>query len=180
MIIIQNRLKIYAIIAAIILIPLLGAAIINKHESLKSQPVGKNLVESTDEDITVLDKSPQSEDDFFAEYRMERERVRSKEIVMLREIINNPDSVQKAREAAYVKLVDIADREEKEMQAEAMIKSQGFQDCAVVISSKNTTIMLEGDSPGTAEHQALKKAVSIATGSTDKTISVVNLQHYQK
>jgi len=180
MIIIQNRLKIYAIIAAIILIPLLGAAIINKHESLKSQPVGKNLVESTDEDITVLDKSPQSEDDFFAEYRMERERVRSKEIVMLREIINNPDSVQKAREAAYVKLVDIADREEKEMQAEAMIKSQGFQDCAVVISSKNTTIMLEGDSPGTAEQQAIKKAVSIATGSTDKTISVVNLQHYQK
>jgi len=180
MIVIQNRLKIYAIITAVILIPLLCITVFKRDAGLKSQPVDKTVVESEDEKRAVQDKSLQLEDDFFSEYRMERERVRSKEIVMLREIVNNPASVQKAREAAYIKLVDLADREEKEMQAEAMVRSQGFQDCAVVITPKNTTVMLEGDSPGTADQEEIRKAVSIATGSMDKTISVVNLQHYQK
>lgn len=183
MIISLNRVKLLAIITAIIAIPFIGINLINGYLSTTSAPTSKMVDQSTQGSTSAAHNQPITEvqeSGVLAEYRMERERVRSKEMTLLKEIGNNTAGTSKAREAAYLKLVNLADREEKEMQAEAMIKSQGFQDCVVVVTATTTTVMVEGNSLAATQQEAIKKAVSIATGSTEKTISVVKLQNPQQ
>ena len=184
MIISLNRIKLLALITAIIIIPFIGINLINLCLQRESAPAtSKAIVETNDVAQNGPDISQAAEiaaSGIFSEYRLERERVRSKELGLLKDIVNNPASSPKAREAAYLKLVDLADREEKEMQAEVLIKSQGFQDCAVVITPAGTTVMLEGSHPGMAEQDKIIKSVSVATGYAEKSISVVKFENNRK
>ena len=177
MIIIKNRGRALAAAAAGILLLCLAICLINKYEHKDTAPVGVVKNQNILPNSSIKEVAPQSEDNFFAEYRLSRERVRSKELEMLKSIVNDPNSLQKAREAAYLKMVDLASQEEKEMQAEALIKSQGYQDCAVVMSAGTTTVML-GSNQATDNQSEIKKAVSGATGAQEKTISVVKIQNY--
>ena len=63
---------------------------------------------------------------FFSEYRLERERIRGKQTELLKDIAGNPSNDKKVRDAAAMKLVEVADTVEKEMQAETLIKSEGI------------------------------------------------------
>jgi stage III sporulation protein AH len=180
MIISTWKIKIFAIIIAVIMIPFIGINIINLSMNAKSRPVSNTVVEADSLDLTIgtnLKSQDWERINFFAEYRMERERVRSKEIGLLREIANNPSSDKKARDIACLKLVELAEKSEKEMQAEAMIKSQGFEDCAVIITPKSTTVMIEGNSMQIDRQEEIRRAVSIATGAIEKNISIVKRQH---
>lgn len=182
MIISVNRVKLLAIISAIIIIPFIGINLINNYIATKSAATSKMIVQTTEgSGLTAPNQAitEVKESGLLAEYRIERERIRSKELTLLREITSNTAGTSKAREAAYLKLVNLVDREEKEMQAEAIIKSQGFQDCVVVVTEGNTTVMVEGNSLAASEQEAIRKSVSIATGSTEKTISVLKLQSPQ-
>ena len=78
--------------------------------------------------------------DFFAEYRMERERMRSREVETLKEVINKEDCSQDAKDAAALRLVKISENVEKEVKTESLIKSQGFKDCVVIIQNETTTV----------------------------------------
>ena len=178
MIISTRKIKMLAVITAVILIPFIGLNLINLSMDVKSEPVNNTVVESSSSDIRVKNNLQSQDGDrmnFFAEYRMERERVRGKEIGLLREIANN-SSDKKASDMARLKLVELAEKAEKEMQAETMIKSQGFQDCAVIISPKSTTIMIESNSTPIERQEEIRKAVSIATGCIEKNISIVKRQ----
>lgn len=179
MIISLNRVKLLAIITAIIVIPILCISLVNHSLKTASIPTSTTTAQSFAGSNTAVVSSPLTqvqESGFLAEYRMERERVRSKEINTLKEISNNSTASAKVREAANLKLVSLADREEKEMQAEAMIKSQGFQDCVVVVSDTNISVMVEGNNLAAAQQDAIKKTVGVATGNTEKAVSVVKLQ----
>ena len=70
---------------------------------------------------------------FFAEYRMERERVRGEQVELLREMLNNPNVDEKSRAAAAAHLVQISEALEQEIKTEALIIARGFQDCVVII-----------------------------------------------
>jgi hypothetical protein len=80
--------------------------------------------------------------DFFAEYRMERERMRSREVETLKEVINKEDCSQDAKDAAALRLVKISENVEKEVKTESLIKSQGFKDCVVIIQNETTTVVV--------------------------------------
>ncbi len=179
MIISIRKIKILAVIIAVIIIPFIGINLINLSMNSRSEPVNNTVVESGSSDIKVQNNlQPQNREriNFFAEYRMERERVRGKETGLLREIANNSSSDKKARDTACLKLVELAEKAEKEMQAEAMIKSQGFEDCAVIIAPKSTTVMIESSNTPIERQEEIRKAVSIATGCIEKNISIVKRQ----
>jgi|GEM_PF-402387 len=184
MIISLNRIKLLALMAAIIIIPFIGINLINICLQRESAPRTSPAIVETNNGAPnspgisqVAEIAPRG---IFSEYRLERERVRSKEVGLLKDIVNNPASPPQALEAAYLKLVDLADREEKELQAEVLIKSQGFQDCAVVITPAATTVLLEGSHQGMAEQEKIKKSVSVATGYAEKSILVVKFENNRK
>jgi stage III sporulation protein AH len=180
MIIIINRWKIVPLILVIALTPYLGVKLMNLRMGTKSEPAVASTVEKGALELNLqknAQKPVEQVNNFFSEYRLERERVRGKELSLLREIANSPASAQKPRDAAFMKLVELTDKAEKEMQAEAMIKSQGFTDCAVVIAPNNTTVLYEGNGSSAASQGDIRRAVSIATGCAEKAVSLVKHQN---
>ncbi len=177
--IVVNRTKTaIALLIALIFIPMVGINLSQLDQNVQSNSAINTPAESDNLDNALKSLVKSSDQtNFFAEYRMERERVRGKETGLLREIANNVASDKKARDIAALKLVELAEEAEKEMQAEAMIKSQGFQDCAVIITPNGITVMVESNSMQIEGQEQIKRAVSMATGYTEKNISIVKRQH---
>lgn len=81
-------------------------------------------------------------DNFFAQFRMERDRGRDGQIEVLREVINNPNSSAAMREDAQEKLITISDNKANEIKAENILKSKGYEEIVVVVEEENVTIIL--------------------------------------
>lgn len=71
--------------------------------------------------------------EFFVEYRLERERVRSRQIELLQQIVENPNSVAETRQEAQQKLLEIITYFEQELQLENMIIAKGYNDTVLFI-----------------------------------------------
>ena len=80
-------------------------------------------------------------DTFFAEFRMKRDRGRDGQIELLREIINNPQSSPTVRDEAQVKLIEIADNKANEMKTENILRAKGYNEIVVVVEKNKATVI---------------------------------------
>lgn len=118
-------------------------------------------------------------DQFFAEYRMERERMRGKQVEMLKEIINNVDAEREARQAASLRLVEISTHMEREMKAENLIKSKGFADCVILIQEENTTVVVAGANLRLDQEKEIIELVSRAAQAREDQITIITREPEQ-
>jgi stage III sporulation protein AH len=128
---------------------------------------------SVDPGIGIQTKSSGSDSiSFFAEYRMERERTRSKQIELLREIMSQ-NSQGKAREAASLRLANISEDMEKEMKAENLVKSAGYTECIVIIQPAQTTVVLKANSLSPEQEDKVKKIVATSVAQEKEKIDII-------
>lgn len=83
--------------------------------------------------------------DFFVEYRLERERVRSQQMDMLREIVHNPNADAENRKEAHRILLEVSQRLELEMEAEGLIKAKGFRDAVVFFNEEQIHVIVKAE-----------------------------------
>ena len=81
----------------------------------------------------------------FVEYRLERDRVRGREIEQLNEMIDNPRVGPEARLEAEQQLLQLIELMEKEMIVENMLKAQGYKDALLFSFRRGATIMIEAE-----------------------------------
>lgn len=170
-----RRIKQLAMITAIIVIPIIGLNLLHLSLNHDSQTTSSSMEKSTAPAALVGQKISTKQNDgmgFFSEYRMERERVRSKQIEMLKELAGNPSNTQKVRDEAAMKLVRVADATEKEMQAETLIRATGIRDCAVIIEDAGVSIILDSTAVSDEQKENIRKLSSLATGVKTDKISI--------
>ncbi|MCR4442227.1 MAG: SpoIIIAH-like family protein [Peptococcaceae bacterium] len=93
--------------------------------------------------VTIVPQDPgKTEDSFFSEYRIERERTRGEQIEILREIVSNPNSSAQMRQEAQSKLIRISDNLEKESKIENTLVAKGFKDAVVVIQQEAVMVIV--------------------------------------
>ena len=80
--------------------------------------------------------------EFFIEYRLERDRVRSQEIQMLREVTDNPNSSPQVRTEAQQALIRLTEYMEGEMQLEALLRAKGYTEAAVFIQPNAVNVIV--------------------------------------
>ena len=114
-----------------------------------------------------------TEDSYFAEYRMERERMRGKQVEMLRELLNQSSSDKEARQAASLRVVEISADMEREMKAENLIKAQGYEDCVIIIQPESTTVVVAVEHLQLDKEQELTSLVSKVTKSREDQIVII-------
>jgi len=101
----------------------------------------KDLVDVEKVSLTIPDKEEtmavkkQKESDFFIDYKLERDRLRSQEADYLRELINNPNATEQSKEKAQQDLIALSQKVEKEMIVENLIKAKGFEDAVIFLSN---------------------------------------------
>lgn len=170
-----SKIKKLAIIAAIVIIPFIGINILNRSLAPKSHPVSQIADNIPAAGQVIKNGSGQSDRlGFFAEFRMERERVRGKQLELLREIANNPSNNQKVRDTAALKLVQVSDIVEKEMQTETLIKSKGYRDCAVILETDRATILLDASRLAEDQQAEITELTSHTTGLKEDKITITS------
>ena len=178
MVISLSKVKRLAIIAAIVLIPIIAINIINIMVNGDSQPVNQDTERI--EQLQMPSANTIAKDDegisFFSEYRIERERVRGKQMELLNNIANNPNQEQKVRDEAALKLVQIADNLAREMQTETLIKAKGYKECAVILDPKGMTIILDKNVILEKQKSELLELSSVVSGIDRGKIAITSRQ----
>ncbi len=80
---------------------------------------------------------------FFSEYRLERDKNRSKEVEMWQDIINSEKAEENFKNMAQQELVKIVGLTEKEMIIENLIVARGFNDALVFLTDDSATIIVD-------------------------------------
>lgn len=98
--------------------------------------VGTPAVDSRDIPSVLLQK------DFFAEYRLDRDRARAREIETLRDLTANSALGEAGRKDAGSRLMRLTERGSQEVQAEALLKAKGFDDAVVILRDGSAEVII--------------------------------------
>jgi len=88
-------------------------------------------------------KQPPVHDDYFVNYRIEREKIRSQQVEILREIVENPNSGTDVRKNAQEKMLKLAENMENELKLENLIKAKNYEDAVVLIQPESVMVVVK-------------------------------------
>ena len=87
----------------------------------------------------------ESEEDYFATYRFEREKSRAKTKEDLEKILSNSTVSEDAKKSAEEKLASLSTASQTETTAETVLKSKGFEDVIVFINNDSVNVTVKTD-----------------------------------
>lgn len=112
-------------------------------------------------------------DNFFSEYRIERDRKRSEQVEILREIVNNANSSAQMRQEAQQKLIKISESLEKESKIENALIAKGFKEAVAVIQLDSVMIIVSSNGLRQDEIARISDIVVKVTGCKMEDVVIV-------
>lgn len=107
-----------------------------------SPATGEEAMKPESKPLTPEASPSQPERDFFVEYRIQRDRLRSQHLELLKEIINNPNSSNENRQDAQNRLLELSRLAQQELEVENLIKAKGYTEAVVFIEPKSATVVV--------------------------------------
>lgn len=101
---------------------------------------------------------------YFVNYRMEREKVRSRQLEILNEIVDNTKSTETMRSQAQEKLMTITQEMEDELKLENLLLAKNYQDAAVFIQPESVLVVVPDNGIGNLDRVKIADLVSNTTG----------------
>lgn len=139
-------------------------------------PQEEGDVEEGEEEDTLgdepVDWDSEGQGQFFVEFRLERGRVRSRELDTLQQLINNPNVSKEAKTEAENKLLALQEKMEMELLVENAIKAQGFKNAILILQEDGALVIV--DAPELSSQQVLLIA-QIASQATGLRASQINI-----
>jgi len=111
--------------------------------------------------------------DFFIDFRIDRDRARSHQLDLLREIIENPKADEAAKRAASGKWLEIVDQIGKETELEGLIRAKGFDDAVVMLRPTGAVVVVKVKDLSQVEAARIADVVARGTGLKLESIQVV-------
>ncbi len=84
--------------------------------------------------------------DLFVEFRLQREQARGEQLDLLREVLDNANLSQGARDQALAQWLEITESVAREVDIENLVRAKGFGDAVVVLAGGKATIMVKAAS----------------------------------
>lgn len=160
----------------------MDAQVINTNEA-KTSDQGDNMSTETTgagqggEAAVIEDKSNEAieaaSSSFFSEYRLERDKNRSKEVEMWQDIVNNDKAEENFKSMAQQEIVKIVALTEKEMIIENLIVARGFNDALVFLTDDSATIIVEAKELTSANIAQIQDIVVRKTKLEPKNIKIM-------
>lgn len=111
--------------------------------------------------------------EFFVEYRLERDRIRSQEIQMLKGLLDHPNSSAEARNEAQRRLIRLTEYMDQEMQLEALLEAKGYPEAAVFIQPSTVNVVVRASKLEDQDVARIGELVARTTGRrTDEVIII--------
>lgn len=101
----------------------------------------------------------ESEEDYFASYRFEREKSRAKTKEDLEKILSNSSVSEESKKAAEEQLSTLSNASQLESTAETILKSKGFEDVVVFINNDAVNVTVKSDGLSSSDTAKIIDAV---------------------
>lgn len=111
---------------------------------------------------------------FFVEYRLERERVRSQEIDTLQQLINNPNVSEESKAEAEKKLLWLQELMEMELLVENAIRAQDFEQVILIVQEEGALVIVKAKELSSEEILLIAEIASQSTGLRNSQIKISN------
>lgn len=118
----------------------------------------------------------QEVENYFVNFRLSRDKIRAESIERLDEIINNEMTEQTIRTEAQEEVLNIGRISEQEMQIEGLIKSKGFKEALVFLTSEDIKIVVDTDE---LDQQEMVKILDIVKSETDIEMDNIKIMKKQ-
>lgn len=112
-------------------------------------------------------------DGFFVEYRLQRDKTRSQQVEILKDIVESPSSTPDTSKAAQEQLLLLSRNISKEARVENLLKAKGYREAVVCVDQKGVTVVLESRGLNPAEENRVIEIVSRETGFGEQSIIIV-------
>jgi stage III sporulation protein AH len=112
-------------------------------------------------------------EEFFVECRLDRDRVRSEQMAILKEIAEQTDSSGGIRDSAQQELMQLTENMAKETELEKLVMARGYNDAAVMILTRSATVVVQVRSLLPSEVEQIKSLVSKTTGLDAGSVFVI-------
>jgi len=110
--------------------------------------------------------------DYFAEFRIERERIRGALGDRLKEVMNSGGATEEVKASAAAQYLELGQRAALESQAEAMVKARGFSDAIVHLSEGSAQVVVKAPQLSQQQVAQVIDTVSRITGVKATAITV--------
>jgi len=117
-----------------------------------------------------------AESDFFAQQRVENESSKTKELEINKEILNNNNSSQEAKNKAEQEISRIAKSIESENSAESLIKAKGYDDALVMVGAETVAVIVKTEKLEAQDVAVIKDIVVGQTGYTADKIKISEMK----
>lgn len=125
--------------------------------------------------ITAAQQSDEeSGGSFFPHFRLQREKIRSQQLELLQQIINNPNTDDTSKQSALNRLLTITNAMEMELKAEGLLKAQGFKEGVVIMQDSAASVIISGPELNETEEEQVKNRVAGVLKVKSQQISLIN------
>ena len=118
-------------------------------------------------------RAKESASEFFAQFRMERDRVRGQQLELYREIVNNPQSAESMRSEAQQRLFTLTQDMEKELKSENLIVARGYAEAVVFLQPQGVTAVVLSPKFTEEQKRSVVNLISRTLGCKEEAVSVI-------
>ena len=158
------------VLVGLIVICLLGAGVTNFIGERHSKVDRSNAMQVA-RPVTPEQVIPAASPDFFTEYRLERDKVRSERSDLLREAVKNAKS-EDARQRAQDTVLKLMLEKQREMEMENLIKAKGFGDAIVLLRDSSVSAIVKTNSLSRDEVIQVADIISRVSGVKAEDITI--------
>jgi len=119
------------------------------------------------------EESGSSEENFFAQAVISRERVRDEAIDVLRELTEDESADAAARQEAYEQMNRLAEEISSEVNIENLVRSTGVEQCVAVVSGDDVNVIVRSDGLTPGEVAQIKEIVYLQTGVIPNNVKII-------
>lgn len=134
-------------------------------------PINAELVDSDTENEIMTGTTPVS-DEFFVDYKIERDKNRSEHVAMLEDISKDEESDKDTKTMAQQEMISLVKLSEKEMIIENLIKAKGFNDSIVFIHDGYVNVVIDATQLTASQAAQIQDIVQKESGVEIEKISI--------
>lgn len=166
-----NRKTLFLIVGAAVFVVMAAVVAFTATDSAKQSKVDRTNAMQVTKQVTPDNAIQVSAPDFFTEYRLERDKVRSERSDLIRDILKNAkteDMRQKAQESVLKMALD----KQRESEMENLIKARGFSDALVFVRENSVSAVVKTSALSREEVIQVADAISRVTGIKPEDITI--------
>lgn len=138
-IVIKSLKKWLLVCFCLVLVMMISSMVLKEHqEQVKADKTNAMQV------VKVFDTETQAKVDFFTEYRLERDKLRSEHSDLLRDTIKNASS-EEDRHIAQENVMKMVQEKQRETEMENLIKAKGFADALVFYRENSVNAIVKAN-----------------------------------